>query len=122
MKDPVSDFFSTWELTDSAERSKLIANVVSADVHYTDPRTPDTVQGADALSDYVGMFSANAPGWSAKVLSSDSTANVIRATVAFSGPGPDGEDIVQHGQYFVEKDGDQISRMIGFVGTGLPSK
>jgi len=121
MADPVSDFFNTWELTDSAERAKIVASVVSEHVEYTDPRTPDTVKGVRALSEYVGMFSANAPGWSASVLSADTTANMIRATVVFSGPGPDGNDVVQHGQYFVEKEGDKISRMVGFVGTGSPS-
>ena len=64
------------------------------------------------------MFSANAPGWSAKVLSSTTTAGVTRATVAFGGKGPDGNEMVQLGQYFVETEGELISRMVGFVGTG----
>ncbi len=64
------------------------------------------------------MFSANAPGWSAKVIGSNTTAGMTRATVAFGGMGPDGSEMVQLGQYFVESDGDLISRMVGFVGTG----
>lgn len=64
------------------------------------------------------MFSANAPGWTAKVELSDTVSGVTRATVAFGGKGADGQDMVQYGQYFVEMEGDLISRMIGFVGTG----
>lgn len=64
------------------------------------------------------MFSKNAPRWSAKVVKSDTVANVTRTTVAFSGSGPDGSQQVQYGQYFIEKDADLASRIIGFVGTG----
>ena len=64
------------------------------------------------------MFSANAPGWAAKVVGTDTTGGMTRATVAFGGKGPDGKDMTQLGQYFVETDGDRISRMVGFVGTG----
>ena len=53
---------------------------------------------------------------------SDTTANMVRATVAFTGMGPDGKERYQLGQYFVEKDGDLISRMVGFAGTGQPQR
>ena len=43
---------------------------------------------------------------------------MTRATVAFGGKGPDGDDMVQLGQYYVETEGNLISRMVGFVGTG----
>ncbi|MFK7963467.1 MAG: nuclear transport factor 2 family protein [Burkholderiaceae bacterium] len=118
MADAISTFFDAWRLESGEERLELIARAVTADVRYDDPRTPQTVSGIDALNEYVGMFSANAPGWSAKVLGSDTTAGMIRATVAFSGMGPDGDKMVQLGQYFVETDGDLICRMVGFVGTG----
>jgi hypothetical protein len=52
------------------------------------------------------------------VVSSDKTGNFTRATVAFGGMGPDGKEMVQHGQYFVEMEGELILRMVGFVGTG----
>ena len=99
-------------------RAEKITNAVTANIQYDDPRTPQTVNGIDALNEYVGMFSANAPGWAAKVVGSNTTAGMTRATVAFSGAGPDGNETVQLGQYFVETDGDLISRMVGFVGTG----
>ncbi|MES9980721.1 MAG: hypothetical protein ABW107_18470 [Candidatus Thiodiazotropha sp. 6PLUC5] len=54
----------------------------------------------------------------AKVVKSDTTANATRVTVVFSGMGPDGNEQVQLGQYFIEKEGEKISRMVGFVGTG----
>ena len=88
---------------------------------YVDPRTPAPITSISALSDYVGMFSANAPGWSAKVVERDTIAGMTRATVAFSGEGPDGTEQTQLGQYFIESDGDLISRMVGFVGVGAPA-
>lgn len=120
MSDPVSTFFEAWQLESADARRKKISSAVSNDIVYDDPRTPQTVKGIDALSEYVGMFSANAPGWSAKVIKSDTTAGFTRATVAFGGVGPEGNEMVQHGQYFVEVEGGLVSRMVGFVGTGEP--
>ena len=118
MSNPISAFFDAWQLESADARLEKITSAVTKNIQYDDPRTPETVKGIDALSDYVGMFSANAPGWSAKVVGSDTTASMTRATVAFGGKGPDGKEMVQLGQYFVETDGDLISRMVGFVGTG----
>ena len=120
MSDPISTFFAAWQLESADERLKQITSAVTPNIRYDDPRTPQTMEGIDALNDYVGMFSENAPGWSAKVLGSDTTAGMTRATVAFGGTGPDGNEMVQLGQYFVETDGGLISRMVGFVGTGEP--
>ena len=118
MSDPIATFFEAWEAEDNDLRSEKITRAVTANVQYDDPRTPETVHGAEALNSYVAMFSANAPGWKASVVKSDTIAGVTRTTVAFSGKGSDGAETVQFGQYFVEKEGDLISRMVGFVGTG----
>ena len=118
MSDPISTFFDAWQLESADARHVKITSAVTANIQYDDPRTPQTVKGIDALSEYVGMFSANAPDWSAKVIGSNTTAGMTRATVAFGGKGPDGNEMVQLGQYFIEMDGDLISRMVGFVGTG----
>jgi len=115
----IDTFFDAWGESDATTRAKMISEAVEEDVIYADPRSPDPMHGIDALSAYVGMFSANAPGWTARVVSSDTTATVTRATVAFGGKGPDGSDMVQHGQYFIEG-GDKLARIIGFVGTGAP--
>jgi len=120
MSEKIATFFDAWQLEATDARHDKIASAVSADVEYDDPRTPETIKGVDALSEYVGMFNANAPGWTANVLFSDSVAGMTRTTIAFGGKGPDGKDMVQLGQYFVEMDGDVISRMVGFVGTGEP--
>ena len=120
MADPISTFFDAWALEDAGERLAKITSAVTGNVQYDDPRTPQTVNGIDGLAEYVGMFSANAPGWSAKVIGSDTTAGLTRAIVAFGGKGPDGDDMVQLGQYYVETEGNLISRMVGFVGTGKP--
>jgi len=118
MSDSISTFFDAWQLESADERREKIASAVNKNVQYDDPRTTSTLNGTDELADYVGMFSANAPGWSAKVIGNDTTAGMTRATVAFGGKGPDGKEMVQLGQYFVETDGELISRMVGFVGTG----
>ncbi len=120
MTDPISDFFNAWEISDSAQRAENIANSVTPEVEYDDPRTPETIRGVDALCQYVGMFSENAPGWKADVVKSDTINRFTRVTVAFSGIGPDGEQKIQLGQYFVEKSADKISKIVGFVGTGQP--
>ncbi len=119
MSDPITTFFDAWQLEDADARMEKISSAVTSNVQYDDPRTPETVIGTDALCEYVGMFSASAPGWSAKVIGCSETAGMSRATVAFGGNGPDGNEMVQHGQYFVETDGDLITRMVGFVGTGM---
>lgn len=118
MSDPIASFFDAWQLESDDARLEKIASAVKTNVRYDDPRTPDTLNGIEALNRYVGMFSANAPGWSAKVIGSDTTAGMTRVTVAFSGAGPDGNEMVQLGQYYVETEGELISRMVGFVGTG----
>jgi hypothetical protein len=116
----IETFFGAWSMTDPEQRTAAIAQAAADGVWYADPQAPDPMSGIEALSTYVGMFSENAPGWSAKVVASDETAGMVRATVAFGGPGPDGSEMAQHGQYFVELDGDKIKRMVGFVGTGQP--
>ena len=118
MSDPIATFFAAWQQSDSDTRHATISSTVIDSVHYHDPRTPETITNVNGLVDYVGMFSTNAPGWSAKVIKSDTTADVTRVTVAFGGPGPEGKQMMQHGQYFIEMEGELISRMIGFVGTG----
>lgn len=118
MSDCIATFFEAWELEDDAPRLAKINSSVAASIRYDDPRTPETLVGVEALNSYVAMFSANAPGWSAKVVKSDTTGIITRVTVAFSGVGPDGSEQVQLGQYFVEKDGELVSRMVGFAGTG----
>ena len=118
MSDSISTFFEAWQIEEAELRLVKITSAVTENVSYDDPRTREPVNGISALNDYVGMFSKAAPGWSAKVIKSDTVGGVTRVTVAFGGVGPDGSEQVQLGQYFVEKDGELISRMAGFVGTG----
>lgn len=121
MSDAISTFFDAWQLEDSTERLAKITASTTHGVQYNDPQTPNMITGINALSEYVGMFSANAPSWSATVVNSTVTNDMTLATVAFKGiMGPDGTEKVQYGQYFVEKEGGLISRMVGFVGTGEP--
>ncbi len=121
MTQPIEAFFAAWGMADDAERASAIANVYQDGGTYADPRSQGPLTGTDAIVEYVGMFSANAPGWTAKVVKSDEMAGSVRATVAFGGMGPDGTEMIQHGQYFVDLNDDQIARMVGFVGTGEPA-
>lgn len=117
----ISDFFSAWGLSDDTERTGIISRSFAADGTYADPRTPDIMTGAEAISEYVAMFSANAPGWTAHVVKSDETAGTTRVTVAFGGPAMDGSDKVQYGQYFAKCNArGQITELTGFAGTGAP--
>lgn len=118
MSHSISIFFDAWQIEDTAVRLDKITSAVAKDIQYDDPRTAATIKGIAALNDYVGMFSANAPGWSATVVNEDAVGNVIRATVAFSGADSDGVEQVQLGQYFVEEQGGLIVRMVGFAGMG----
>ena len=118
MSDPITTFFDAWQLDAADARLEKITSAVAPGVQYADPRTPEPISGIDALSEYVGMFSANAPGWSASVVKHDTMAGVVRVTVAFGGDGPDGKPMRQLGQYFIEMSDDRISRMIGFASTG----
>ena len=122
MSDPIATFFDAWQITGDEERLEKITSAVAETIEYTDPGSTDTITGIKTLSDYVSQFSTNAPGWSAKVVRSDTTAKMVRATVAFTGKGPDGKERYQLGQYFVELEGELIARMVGFVGTGQPQK
>lgn len=118
MADPITTFFDAWQCTASEQRLEKLDQSVKDKIKYDDPRTPQTIDGKTALNEYVGMFSANAPGWSAQVVGCDTTAGMTRATVAFGGKGPDGKDMIQHGQYFIETEDGLISRMVGFAGIG----
>ena len=94
MSDLITTFFDAWQLESDETRLETITRAVADDVQYDDPRTSETLRGIGALNDYVGMFSANAPGWTARVITTDTTAGMTRATVAFGGMGPDGKDMV----------------------------
>ena len=120
MSNPIETFFSAWSETDAIARHAAVAASFAKNGTYADPRAPEIIIGSKALADYVGLFISNAPGGSATVVKSDEVAGVARATVAFSGKGPDGTDMLQHGQYFVETEGHTIKRMVGFAGTGAP--
>lgn len=118
MSDPISKFFDAWQHDSDDTRQNLITAAVAQNIEYSDPRTPEPITNIVALSEYVGIFAANAPGWTARVVGTDTIAGMTRANIAFGGPGPEGKDIVQLGQYFIEMEGDQIARMVGFPGTG----
>lgn len=117
MTDAITTFFDAWGMSDAHARRAAIQTSLTPTATYADPRTDAPLAGPDAISEYVGMFSAQAPGAVAEVGSADSRDGVTRATIAFKMP----NGMEQIGQYFVEMGQDgQISRMVGFVGTGAP--
>ena len=117
MLDKVSAFFAAWGEADSTARGEAIKAAIAPAFTYADPRSPDPITEADALVAYVGMFSEMAPGATVKVVKSDDVQGSLRVAVAFVMA--DGK--TQHGQYFVEVDGDgRATKMVGFVGFGVP--
>ncbi len=117
MTDALDTFFSAWAETDAAKRRDLIAAAVAPTATYSDPRSGSRLSGIDAIADYVGMFSANAPGWRAEVSARDTVNGYCRAVVVFGGPGPDGQDIAQHGTYIADLNADgTIVSLAGFAG------
>ena len=116
----IETFFGAWGMADDAARADAIAGAYARTGTYADPRSPSVLTGPEEIAGYVNMFAANAPGWTARVVKSDTTADHTRVTVAFGGKGPDGAEVVQHGQYFVAMEGEKIAAMTGFVGTGAP--
>ncbi|MGB1236204.1 MAG: hypothetical protein ACPG5U_10765, partial [Planktomarina sp.] len=109
-------FFSAWADSDAASRAATISSSYADGGTYADPRSGDRLSG-DGIADYVGMFSANAPGWGASVVKADDSNGYHRLLVVFGGKGPDGSDMVQHGTYFGELDSDgKITVLAGFVG------
>ena len=119
MTEAIETFFVAWGETDAEKRAGMIAGAMGDGFTYADPRTPGPIHEIGALTDYVAMFSANAPGWQARAERIDTTAGHHRATVSFGGMGPDGQEMRQVGQYFAETDETgRIVTLVGFVGLG----
>lgn len=122
MSDSITTFFDAWGMIDDVPRLEAISAAFKSDGTYADPRSLDALQGPAAITSYVNNFSAGVPGWTAKVVNPSTIGTSHRATVAFGGMGPDGKEMVQHGQYFADMDGDKIARTVGFVGMGAPEE
>ena len=117
MSKHLAQFFQAWGEADADLRMSLLAGALTPDASYSDPRSGDRLSGIDAIAGYVSMFSANAPGWTASLVTTDTINGYIRATVAFGGPGPDGKRMEQTGTYFVDTQTDgHITMLAGFAG------
>jgi hypothetical protein len=116
MSDALTDFFAAWAISDEAERNGLIDGALGATILYADPRTEAELTTADAVKQYVGMFSQMAPGMPVAAVNISTTLSYARATVHFG----EGERS-QSRQYTADLDADgKIVRIIGFVGMGAP--
>lgn len=112
----MAQFFDAWSESDAEKRQSHISQALSDDCIYSDPRSQGRLQGVEAISTYVGMFSASAPGWSARVKQSEECNGFLRALVVFSGPGPDGSNAEQHGTYFAQtEESGKLVLLVGFV-------
>jgi hypothetical protein len=119
MASSLETFFSAWSQVDADERKATITSAIADTFCYSDPRSGGRLTTRDAVADYVGQFSANAPGWTATVEKADEINGFARAIVAFGGAGPDGSQMVQHGTYFADSDATgKLTLLVGFVGTG----
>jgi hypothetical protein len=117
MTDPVELFFEAWSVQDRTKRDGMIDAALGNSIFYADPRTETPLTEPTAVKDYVGAFSASAPGWPVRVVHESRTLDFIRVAVQFG----EGEN-VQHGQYIAETDTNgRIIRLVGFVGLGAPT-
>lgn len=110
-------FFAAWSETDPGKRADLIGQAIAEGFTYSDPRSGARLDGLGPTADYVGNFSANAPGWTASVETEDAVNGYLRATVRFGGMGPDGKEMSQTGTYFADTDEDgKLTLLAGFAG------
>jgi len=117
MQAAIEQFFSAWSESDDTARHVAIAGALATEATYSDPRSGSRLHGVDAISDYVGNFSANAPGWTARVESFHEVNGYAKATVSFEGRNSDGEHMAQLGTYFGEADpSGAVIALAGFVG------
>ena len=114
MTDTIQQFFDAWGQTDAARRRDLIAGAMASDFIYADPRTGQDITTLDALSDYIGQFTASAPGWTASIVQSDGHGDHRRAVVAFL----DKNEPRQYGTYVARLTDRRIASLVGFVGAG----
>ena len=119
MADSLERFFGAWGETSDDARMEALEGALAPGFTYSDPRSNGRLSDIAALSDYLSAFTANAPGWTARVVRADVVNGYTRALVAFGGPGPDGSEMTQHGTYFAETDDlGRIETLAGFVGAG----
>jgi len=115
MDDALKGFFASWSEPDADTRRKAIADAISGDFIYSDPRTDRRLTTLDALAYYVGNFAVNAQGMEAVVIRTDSHNGYTRALVGFGMNG----DWAQHGTYFATlDDAGKITLLAGFAGAG----
>ncbi|MDD9725922.1 molecular chaperone GroEL [Roseovarius sp. SK2] len=115
MSDSVRRFFNAWGDGDAEARMAVLNDVLAAGVRYADPRLEEALVGTAAVIDYVGQYSAMAPGAIAQIANMDVRDGIIRATVEFIMA--DGH--IQPGQFVIEVDSDErLTRIVGFKGTG----
>ena len=111
----LSAFFATWAESDADKRATMLAEVLSEDCTYSDPNCPAPMQGAEAINQMLGMFSANMPGGSARLVGKcDGKNGYTRSAIAFEMNG----DEMMRGQYFAHRDGDKLTMIVGFMGMG----
>lgn len=117
MSEAIRAFFAAWGDNDENRRAESLREVLSPNITYLDPRTPEPVTSVEALIAYVAMYTQYAPGATASVSALSETQGHYRATVTFAMA----DGMTQLGQYFIEVDDQQrLMRMVGFVGLGDP--
>ena len=88
MQVEIERFFAAWSHTDAGSRTATIRGALGETASYSDPRSGGRLVGVDAISEYVGQFAANAPGWTAVVNSVDEVNGYAKAIVSFGGLAP----------------------------------
>lgn len=117
MSDAIERFFAAWGEADADAREQSLREILSPDITYADPQTPEPITDASALVAYVTMYTQYAPGATAHVTHISNIQGSYRATVEFAMS----DGMKQLGQYFIELDTQsRLTRLTGFVGLGEP--
>ncbi|MFN3207867.1 MAG: molecular chaperone GroEL [Roseovarius sp.] len=115
MSDSVRRFFNAWGDSDAEARMAVLNDVLATGVRYADSRLKTPLEGSAAVVDYVGQYSAMAPGAIAQVADIECRDGVIRATVEFIMA----DGFIQPGQFMIETDdAGRLLRLVGFKGVG----
>ncbi|MFK7752351.1 MAG: nuclear transport factor 2 family protein [Sedimentitalea sp.] len=117
MTHSLETLFSAWGNPSAEARTALSEAVISPNITYCDPQTPDIIRGLDAYLAYITHFGDMMPGATARVVHISEHNNHARATVDFLRDGA----AMMRGQYFAHMDGDQIQHLVGFPGMGDPA-
>lgn len=117
--DVIDTYLDTWNETDPAKRSELIASSLGADLWYRDPMLE--ADGLEAYDQMITVVQSQFPGLQMRRTSGvDAHRDLVRFTWALGAPGDEptfaGLDVAKF-----DADG-KLHRIIGFAGNDVPTE